>query len=33
MSTSSSATASGRDQVPSDDAHLKTRIGVQALQK
>ena len=28
MSTSSSATALGRDQVPSDDAHLKTRICV-----
>ena len=26
MSTSSSATASGRDQVPSDDPHLKTKI-------
>ena len=26
MSTSSSATASGRDQVPSNDPHLKTRI-------
>ena len=26
MSTSSSATASGRDQVPSNNPHLKTRI-------
>ena len=26
MSTSSSATALGRDQVPSDNPHLKTRI-------
>ena len=26
MCTSSSATALGRDQVPSDDPHLKTRI-------
>ena len=26
MSTSSSATASGRDQVPSNDPHLKTKI-------
>ena len=28
MSTSSSATASGRDQVPSNDPHLKTKICV-----
>ena len=26
MSTSSSATALGRDQIPSDDQHLKTKI-------